>query len=389
MRTALLIAAKDLRQRIRDRSALVLGFVAPLAIAALMSFAFKGTDSFHTTIDLVDQDRGELSTAFVQMLHDPQLKDLLTVRTVSTVAQARHDVDKGTAGAALVVPPTFTAGAHGGHSSPVIVLASVDHVIDARLAESLTHSFTAQVDADRLSVATAIAAGAPASSAGSLASSSASLRLPVSTVTKQSGTRPVTAIGYYGPAMGIFFMFFAIGFGARGFFMERRGGTLDRIMAAPVPPWSLLVGKSMATFVYGVASLTTMCLVTTLAFGAYWGPPLAVATIVICMALTLVALTAAVTALSRTDRQADGLASIVTFGLVLLGGNFIVLAAAPAAVRTLALVTPNGWALRAFTDLSTGAEPWGATVLPSLAILGFTAAVGLVAVLASRVAVRR
>jgi ABC-2 type transport system permease protein len=184
-------------------------------------------------------------------------------------------------------------------------------------------------------------------------------------------------------------MFFAIGFGARGFFTERRGGTLDRIMAAPVQPWSVLVGKSMATFTYGVASLTTMCLVTTVAFGAYWGPPVPVATVVVCMALTLVALTAAVTALSRTERQADGLASVVTFGLVLLGGNFVVLASAPAVVRVLALTTPNGWALRAFTDLSTGADAWGATVPPVLAILSFTAAVGLVAVAGSRRATLR
>lgn len=389
MRTALLIARKDLRQRLRDRSALVLGFVAPLVIAALMSFAFKGTDSFHTTLDVVDQDHGELSAAFVQMLRDPQLSDVVTLHVVPSVAQARRDVDGGTAGAALVVPPTFTAAAHGGRTTPVKVLASVDHTIEAQLAEALTHSFTAQVDADRLSVATALAAGAPPSSAPSLAAASARLRQPVSTVNVLSGQRPVTAIGYYGPGMGIFFMLFAIGFGARGFFMERRGGTLDRIMAAPVPPWSMLVGKSLATFVYGVASLTTMCVVTTVAFGAYWGPPLAVAAIVVAMALTLVALTAAVTSLSRTERQADGLASIVTFGLVLLGGNFVVLAGAPAIVRTLALATPNGWALRGFTDLSTGASAWGATVPPVVAILLFAVAVGVLAVLGSRRAVRR
>lgn len=389
MRTALLIASKDLRQRLRDRSALVLGFIAPLLIAALMSFAFRGTESFHTTLDLVDQDEGELSAAFVQMLSGPELSDVLTLRTVSSVAQARRDVDSGAAGAALVVPPTFTDAAHGGRTTPVTVLASVDHTIDARLAEALTHSFTAQVDADQLSLATALAAGAPASSAPALASASAQLRLPVATVTALSGRRPVTAIGYYGPAMGIFFMFFAIGFGARGFFMERRGGTFDRILAAPVPPWSMLVGKSLATFVYGVASLTMMYAVTTLAFDAYWGPPAAVAAIVISMALTLVALTAAVTALSRTERQADGLASIVTFGLVLLGGNFVVLTSAPAAVRTLALATPNGWALRAFTDLSTGAPAWGAALPPVLAILAFAVAVGILALLGSRRAVRR
>ncbi len=389
MRTAWLIARKDLRQRMRDRSAFVLGFVAPLVIAALMSFAFKGTDSFHTTLDLVDQDHGEVSAAFVRMLHDPQVRDVLTVRVVPSVEVARQDVDKGEAGAALVVPSTFTAAAHGGRSTAVKVLASVDHTIDARLAEQLTHSFTSQIDADRLSVATALAAGAPPSSAPELASQSARLRLPVSTVTALSGERPVTAIGYYGPAMGIFFMFFAIGFGARGFFLEQRGGTLDRIMAAPVPAWSVLAGKSLATFVYGVASLTTMWVVTSVAFGAYWGPPLAVAAIVTCLALTLVALTAAVTALSRSERQADGLASIVTFALVLLGGNFVVLASAPAIVRTLALVTPNGWALRGFTDLSTGAPAWAATLPPVAAILSFAAAVGVLATFGSRRVLRR
>ena len=160
MRTALLIAAKDLRQRMRDRSALVLGFVAPLVIAALMSFAFKGTDSFHTTIDLVDQDSGELSTGFEQML--AALSCVICSPCGGCRPSRAGPARRGqwrSAGAALVVPPTFTAGAHGGHSAPVTVLASVDHVIDARLAESLTHSFTAQVDADRLSVATALAAG--------------------------------------------------------------------------------------------------------------------------------------------------------------------------------------------------------------------------------------
>ena len=42
IRTVLVIARKDLRQRLRDRSAIVLGLVAPLGIAALMSSRSKG-----------------------------------------------------------------------------------------------------------------------------------------------------------------------------------------------------------------------------------------------------------------------------------------------------------------------------------------------------------
>ena len=388
MSPVLLIASKDLRQRFRDRSAIVLGFVAPLVIAALMSVAFKGTDSFHTTLDVVDRDHSPLSQAFVGMLGGPGVADVVTLRRVTAVATARSDVDGGRAGAAIVIPPSFVAAAHGGGSAPVTILANVDHALDAHVAESLTRAFTAQVDADRLSVATATAAGSPEPPAA-LADASSTLRLPVAVTSADSSPRALTALGYYAPAMGIFFMMFAIGFGARGFFLEEREGTLDRILAAPVPSWSVLAGKSLATFAYGVGSLTTMAVVTTVVFGAYWGPPLAVAAIIVAMSCALVGLTALVTAVARTDRQADGLASIVTFGLVLLGGNFIVLASAPAFMRHLALATPNGWALRGITDLSTGAAVWSATARPVLAILVFTAAVSIVAAVLGRRVTRR
>jgi ABC-2 type transport system permease protein len=58
-------------------------------------------------------------------------------------------------------------------------------------------------------------------------------------------------------------------------------------------------------------------------------------------------------------------------------------------MRHLALATPNGWALRGITDLSTGASPWPATVQPVLAILLFTAAVGVLALALGRRAARR
>lgn len=51
MRAAFVIARKDLRQRFRDRSAIVLGVVAPVVIAALMSLAFHGVQNFNFHAD--------------------------------------------------------------------------------------------------------------------------------------------------------------------------------------------------------------------------------------------------------------------------------------------------------------------------------------------------
>lgn len=382
MNAALVIAGKDLRQRLRDRSALVLGVLAPVAVAALISFAF-GNTTFHATVAVMDADHGSLAAAFTAHLDAPELREVLDVTPADSVADARAKIDAGDADAALVIPAGFSAAAQGVAAPTVTVLSSVDFPLAALVSRSIVESFVAQLNADRLSVATAVTAGSPEDIAA-LAADAATLRLPEQVELRAAGSKSVAPINYFGPAMGIFFMFFAVNFGARTYAQERRGGTLDRIAVAPLRPAVIVAGKALATFAYSAASLGTVALVTSLAFGADWGPPAAVAAVILAMSLTMVCLTALVIAVARTDRQADGLASIITFGLALLGGNFVYMGAAPDVLHTLALFTPNGWALRAFTDLSGGAS-WTAIGQPILAILAFCAAViAAVALLARR-----
>jgi ABC-2 type transport system permease protein len=390
MHPALVIAAKDLRQRLRDRSAIVLGFVAPLAIAALMSFAFQSTSGYHIDVAVADEDRGELATAFAEMLNSDELAQFVTVRSVATTAaQARAQVNAGEVAAAFVIPAGFTAAAHGAQAVPVTVLGQVDEPVAAQVGRSIAESFVAEFNAVRLSVATAVAGGVPAEELPKLAAAAAARGLPEQVVTAAAGTRPLTSISYFGPAMGIFFALFAVGFTASSYFAELKGGTLDRITAAPVSRRVVLAGKSLATFGYGLASLTTVAVVTTLAFGAYWGPPLAAGALIVAMAVAMVGLTALVISVSRTERQAEAVSSMVTFGLVLLGGNFILISAAPPVLRTLALLTPNGWALRGFTDLATGAGGLAAVTVPVLAMLGFAVACAMLAALLTRRVVAR
>ena len=383
MTAVLAIALKDLRQRLRDRSAIVLGFIAPVAVAALISSAFGSAGSFHANVAVVDLDRGPVATGFTSFVKGPDLANLLTVKPVTSEADARAKVAKGDLSAAVVIPKGFSEAVTSGQSRPITVLASVDSSIAEQVARSLAESFTAQIEAVQLSVESAVRAGAPVASVGTLAAQASAVRLPEQTVTQPAGTQALTGTSYYAPAMGIFFMFFAIGFGARGFFLERTGGTLERLTAAPIGPGTILAGKSLATFVYGVASLGTVAVVTSLVFGASWGPPLVVLALILAMALTMVGLTALVITVARTERQSEGFASMLTFGLVLLGGNFVFVGGAPQLVRTLALLTPNGWALRAFTDLAGGAA-WTAAVVPLMAILAFALGTGALAFLLRR-----
>lgn len=383
MTTAWVIAAKDLRQRLRDRSAWILGFVAPIAVAALMSFAFSGVENFHAGIALVDDDRGQIAIALRTALGGPELSDVLTVRDARDEAEARRMIDDGAVGAGLVVPRGFSAAAIGDRPIELRVLGDPDEPLQAQVARAVADAYLAQLNADRLSVHTALAAGVPRSRSAELAAEVAKLRLPESVEARATGYRQLTTASYYAPAMGIMFVLFTVGFTARSYFTEARTGTLERIGAAPLGRTAVLLGKSLAAFVYSAMSLGVLAVVSSLAFGAHWGPPVPAAALILAMSTVLVALTALVVAVARTERQADGLATIVTFALLLLGGNFVLVSQAPETLRRLALLTPNGWALRGFTDLATGAAATSA-IVPVLVILAMAAGLGSLAAVVAR-----
>jgi ABC-2 type transport system permease protein len=189
--------------------------------------------------------------------------------------------------------------------------------------------------------------------------------------------------------MAIFFLLFAVSFTSRSFFVDQEEGMIDRIRAAPVRAGEVVAGKALSAFVFGGVSLAVMVVVTGTAFGADWGQALPAALVAVTMVLAVVALAAVVIALARTQRQAEMLSSIVVFCLAILGGNFVLVSVEPPLMRTLALLTPNGWALRAYTDLATTGGGLGVVTVPLLAILGFTLLVGAVAAVLAPRAVRR
>lgn len=387
MRPAFLIAGKDLRQRLRDRSAVVIGVVAPLVIAAVMSLAFGSTTTFHFTLGVVNADHGPIAAQLERILHEPGLRNIVTTRPVADEASAAADVKARRVQAAVVIPAGFSASLSAAKPESILTFTSVNNTLAGSVTTSIVSSFTAQLNADRLSLATAVSSGAPADRVAALEQAAAKLTVPVQLAQRPAGSRELKPVSYYSPAMGIFFLLFVISFTARSFFVDRGQGMIERMRAAPIQPLEILAGKALSAFVFGVASLGVVAVVTTAVFGAYWGSPVAVAAVCMALVISVVCLTALVIGLARSQRQAEGIASAVVFGLALLGGNFVFVSAEPDLLRRLALLTPNGWALRAFTDLSTRGGGLHTALVPVAAILAFSAVVGMAAAGLSRRAV--
>ena len=390
MRYALAVAAKDLRQRLRDRSALLMAFIAPSVLAAIIGVALGGLTSgeFSATYAVADRDGGPLAQGFVSgVLQAPGLRERITLREAASEQEARELVRAGEADAAFLIPAGFSSSVQQGRPGTITVLRAGDSV-PGQLAQALAEGYAARLTAVQLAVATALAArgGEPGGEeAARLAERAAAAPPPVELGEEGAGGGEVEQVNYWGPSMGVFFLFFTIGIGARSLLVERRQGTLNRLLASAAPPVAVLAGKALASYALGVAALVTVWLATSLAFQAPWGDPPAVLALILTTALAVTGLTALVVTLARTDEQADGYSTITALVLAVLGGNFVPASELPELLQDLSLLTPNGWALQGFLDLAAGGGGLGTAALP----LACTAAFGLVTGMIALVRARR
>lgn len=391
MRAAFVIAQKDLRQRMRDRSAIVAAFIAPLALAFIVSGAFGGgfSGSFSATYVVADEDDSELSRAFTeQVLGSPELGDQVRVESVRSPEEARERVTDG-ASAAFVIPFGFGEAVAANRKTTITVLRNPDAPIGSQVADALAGAFTAQVNAGRLSVLTTLRAtgtGAPPDpdEISDLARAAAAERIPVQLTEGGVGVREVGGANYFGPAMAVFSLFFTTAFVARSLIGERQEGTLPRILAAPVRRSAVVIGKSMSAFVLGLLSLGVMFVTLGLVLGVDWGDRLALAVLSVVTVLAVMGLMTMVQTLARTQQGADASAQMLTITLALLGGNFFPVFQMPEAIQRLSALTPNGWALRGYSDIAYDGATIGDLGPHLLAIGAFAAVTGAIGILRAR-----
>jgi ABC-2 type transport system permease protein len=368
---ALVIAGTELRRALRDRSLIITVVVGPIVLAAIISLAL-GSSSFEATIGVVDEDGSPLSSGFAAGLAGAD-EDGLAFEAIDSVGAARRQVADGDVDAAIVVPSGFAASL-AGTPAPLDVLTSSDAVIAGEVAQSVADGFAARVDAGRLAAAATVLRGADAPSVDELAA----IELPV-TVDQRGTGDSVSPAAYFAPAMGLLFLFFAVGGIARSLLRERRTGVLDRMRVAPVTTTDILVGKAIFTFTAGLLGLLVIWAATHVALGADWGAPLGVVALIVAATLAVTGIAGLIAAVAPTEQAADGLATGLALLFALVGGSFVPVEDLPDVFGALSLFSPNGLALRGFTELNSADAP-PVDVLPDvLALLAWAVVAGAVA----------
>jgi ABC-2 type transport system permease protein len=380
VRAAFLITAKDLRQRVRDRSAVLVAVVAPLALAFALGATVSGfsAGSRAFTIGLVDLDHGPAASTLQDAL--AKAGSSVVMKDVATPAEGRRLVKDGELDGAIVLPQGLSIASMGGPPVRIDVIGDPKNPIGALVGRSIAGAFATSMRTIQIA-SKALGAG-PAETikiVGRVSSSSPPISISDTSTTRKN-LDPKT---YYAAAMAVFFLFFAVQFGISSLLHERADGTLARMLAAPISRRSILAGKAMTSLALGFVSMTMLALITRYALGAHWGNPLGVAVLIVCAVLAATAVTALVTTLAKTYEQANAWLSIVSVVLGMLGGSFFPVAQSGGVLALLSKATPHAWFLNGLQDLSSGGA-LSVVVEPAIVLLAITVVCGAVALVRIR-----
>jgi ABC-2 type transport system permease protein len=360
MHAALVIARKELAQRLRDKSFFIVGLIAPLALAFIFNLVIGGAISgdSNPTFDfgVADADAGPVSDGFDQMLAGLSEEGLVVVTRYETAEAARAAADAGDVDAAFILPGSLSTAMILGETATIDVVGNVDSQFGGQVARAIAEGFARQAEIAARATRAAIGAGVldPANAA-TLAAEAAAAPMPVALQQVEVQSRQLSSATFFTAGLGIFFIIFVAGLATTSLLEERTNGTLARLLAAPIPAAAITGGKTLANVGLGIVAMTILAIASTVLMGADWGSPVFALLIIIAAVIGVAGVMTFVGGLAKTAEQASNLQAIVAVTFGMLGGTFMPIAEGSGILSSLRFLTPNAWYMRGLDDLAGGA----------------------------------
>ena len=399
------IVRNGFRSLRRDRGALILSFVLPIAFFSIFGMIFGGMGGGSTprvSVLLVDEDRSSVSERLVRaLLQEPSLDASTHPKAKKgggtppdyTAASAQTAVKQGDAPAALIIPKGF--GAHpisfgpAGDRSPIRLLHDSSDPVAAQVVSGILQKvvMTALPDTmakvgmryfeeasggltpqQRESVAKAISFDERAAQNRSGRQPDTSF-VPLEVRDVVGEKKHNSMISFYAAGIGVMFLLFTASAAGGSLLDESESGALDRILSARVSMTALLAGKMAYSALLASAQLTLMFL---------WGaavfhldlfthiPGFIVMTAATAFAVASFGVLLA--SVSHTRAQQGAISTLIILTMSAIGGSMFPRYFMPEAMQKVGLVTINAWAIDGYTKVFWRDEPI-TRLAPQVAVL--------------------
>ncbi len=388
---------------LRDRAALLMSFLLPVVFFLIFASIFSGAsgEQIRLGVAFADEVHSETSGRLLRaLLREPAVRPV--AGAALTGDEVRALVRRGTADVGLIVraggeslesfggfglaPIVIVSDPARGVAVPLlsglvqkayfgalpdVALRSVMDLIEQEMV-TLTEDQRASLDAG---LADLREESITAEGTGVVVGWSAQDLFERENVTGQSAA--LNHVAYYAGAVAVLFLLFSCVHGALTLLEEKESGLMERVLSGPAGSSVLVDGRFLFLLVQGFVQMSVLFAVAWAVFGVDVPGhlfPWALATLATAAAASGLAL--AIVTPCRTKRQAQTFANIAILVLSALGGSMVPRFFMPPFLQKLGWVTPNTWALEAYTSIFWRDEPISSLAWPCLALVA-TAAVGL------------
>jgi ABC-2 type transport system permease protein len=415
----LAMVRKDLQVHYSDRRAVIMSFVAPIAIASFLGAITGGRgtpgEPAKIPIAVVDQDGSTVTKAIVAAVQQDKTLQV----TTPTAEAGRESVKRGDVSVAVIIPAGFGQASGlaffgGGEKPEVSVLYDPSHRAEMGLVRGLMTQHVmeavsremfgggsgrqladqALLNLDKSSMPdgqrallrqllTSVQTFYAKSSGTDAAARPAGITLPYSV--KEEAVTGRDDVPYNGYAhsfagMGIQFLLFAMIDMGVGILLERQRGLWKRLRSAPISRTSLLLGKAVSSSVIALIILVAAFLFAGIVFGVRIQGSV-VGFLAVCVGCAAMAATFGllVAAIGQTPGGSRGVASLAVLLMVMLGGAWMPTFIFPAWLQRLTVVIPTRWAVDGLDAMTWRGLDASAAIVPTLMLIGFAVLFGTLA----------
>lgn len=359
----------------RDRGALALSFVLPIAFFSIFAIIFGGRRDTtpKVSVIVVDEDH---TTASRQLVRGLEREGSLSIQTKApssdnrspeyTAVSAEAGVKAGVAPVALVVPHGYSehpiAVGPGARGPAITMLKDRSDIIAPQVVAGLLQkvamtSMDARSDRDfengLISVVSRDVAG-------------------------ESKNRPI--VSFYAAAIGVLFLLFTASGAAGSLLEEAESGTLDRVLSSHITMTTLLAGKLSFNALLAFCQLVLMFLWAWAVFRVdFFAHIPGFLVMGMSTAVAVAAFGILLASICRTRAQLGALSTLVILIMSSIGGSMFPRFLMPDAMQKAGLFTINAWAIDGFTKVFWRDQPvWAlwpqVAVLIAFAVVFFTLA---------------
>ncbi len=372
------LAIKDLSQILKDWKSGLFLLIMPLLFTLFFGFVMGSATAPKPEVDprlpvgVIDRDGGILAANLQTLLEQSNVIRPILLKS-QELQSADQKVQEGDLAAVVIIPAGYTDGQLTEQPIPLEVIIDQNQLSSqtvSRVLETVSGRLLGAVEAAHISRG----ANPQNNLYDSLSDAISAWQEPALTVAvvkatgeaTNEGTSSVSGYAQASAGMMVQFSIFGLITSAMVLMLERKSGTLQRLLSSPIHSYEIIAGHVLAMFCIVFAQQLILVLVGQFVFGVdYASQPLAILLLITVLSIWAASLGLLISAISRKEDQVITLSLIAMFVFAAMGGAWFPLEVAGKAFATIGHIMPTAWAMDGFQNILIRGLAFQSVLLPA------------------------